>query len=202
MIKDDLNIIQDFLTSEECQGIRDYISKNKETSLFTQKLGIAHKEGITYRALFPTTNRPSEYLDIKPLIETYAERMANSLKDFYKLEEPLYAVKVSIQRLTPGIQILIHRDHDHDSKMYTAIAYLNGDFGDGELIFLDHHTTKTSFDLYTEDMGGIVYKPIGQELVMFPSNTWHGLKKVSEGDRDCLIIWFTPYEDEQIDWQS
>lgn len=201
MIKDSLSIVPNFLTSSECQGIRDYISKNKDTSLFTQKVGIAHNEGITYRALFPTTNRPSEYLEIKHLIETYAQRMSESLRDFYKLEEPIYMVKVSIQRLTPGIQILIHRDYEGDSKMYTAIAYLNGDFKDGELIFLDNHETKTKFDLYTDDMDGIVYKPVGQELVMFPSNTWHGLKKVSEGDRDCLIIWFTPSEEEAIDWE-
>ena len=201
-IKDSITIISNFLSSDQCEEIIDYINKNKDTPLFFKRVGVAHNEGIAYRTGFPLHHQPNEFLDIKPIIEKYSNNLIQQFYNLYNVKEPLYLYMVGINRLTPGIQFQIHQDADPEQPQisYSSVIYLNDDYADGEIVFLNNFEKINDFDIYSDDMNGFVYKPVVGDAVMFPAETWHGGRKVLNKDRDCLLLWFTKDKSKAINW--
>lgn len=203
-IKDKITIVPNFLSSDQCQEIMKWIDENKDGPLFFRRKGLAHNEGIAYRAAFPLTKMPIDFIELRPIIDEYANKMIQNFYDLYNIKETLYLHMVGIHRLTPGIQFELHQDSAQDASLisHSGGIYLNDDYDDGEIVFLDSFERVSDFDIYSDDMGGFVYKPIAGDLVMFPAETWHGGRKVLRGDRDCLLLWLTKNKDEAIDWSK
>jgi len=78
--------------------------------------------------------------------------------------------------------------------------YLNDDWDGGEITFLDEFTPKSKFDIYEDDMEGLVYKPNAGDLFTFPAEAWHGGRKITRGSRDAVVLWATDSTDHIFHW--
>lgn len=104
--------------------------------------------------------------------------------------ETLYVETVALTVLGPGEGIPWHADNreldasgrwvpnEYPQRCLSAVAYLNGDFEGGEIVF---------------DSQGMEIKPRAGLLVVFPSSHRypHRVNPVSSGKRYAMGIWFT-----------
>jgi|DEB19_MinimDraft_3_1074340.scaffolds.fasta_scaffold17644_2 hypothetical protein len=207
----DIKVIKNFISDDDSNFIISYIDNNcEDVNVFRSQQGVAWKEGTAYRSIFPL-EKPYE-VHSEEIIEGLigiANKIINIAKDHYKYENELYIEGFSLTKLTPGIQLRIHKDdHHHDfvtskvkkvhgedatwETLFSAMVYLNDDYSDGEIIFLNDWEEKSNFDIYEDEMNGTVYKPSKNDLVLFESKTWHGSRKVN-GDlpRYAVAFWFS-----------
>ena len=77
--KDSIKIIPNFLSSDQCKQVMSWIDINKDGPLFFRRKGLAHKEGIAYRAAFPLTKMAIDFIELKPVIETYTEMLIQQI---------------------------------------------------------------------------------------------------------------------------
>ena len=198
----DIKVIPNFVSPEDIQKLISYIDKNCENGdLFRKNIGVAHSEGLAYRSIFPAEKDYKNHApEIVDMLIRYTKLFIEEARSYYKYVGPLYIENISITKLTDGIQLRIHRDkHNAIPPIYSGMLYLNNDFEGGEVVFLDSHTPKTDFDIYTDDMGGLVHRPSPGELVIFESKTWHGSRKVSKSTRYAIALWATTDKEHSFD---
>lgn len=192
----DIKIINNFITNEEAQEWVDYIDAHcEDPKIFKKSIGQAYDRGDVYRSNFPADFKPSVHP--KPLLDKlydYAHRTEAVFREYYDYgyTKPLYIEAISLTKLTPGLQLRMHKDqHGIHPTVCSSVLYLNDDFEGGKIAYLNEYQRKTSFDLYTEDLGGLVYDPVPGDMTVFPSQTWHGTTEVTSGNRYAIVIWHT-----------
>lgn len=195
-------ITNSFITQADAQTFSDYITKYKDTERFDTHVGLAHKEGEAARAVFPERTRPSDHIEIKEVVDKYANLFIEQLTKDYDHPNPLHFYGISITRLTAGVQLRIHRDIHTVGPIikYSGVMYLNDDWDGGEITFLDEFTPKSKFDIYEDEMEGLVYKPNAGDLFTFPADAWHGGRKITRGSRDAVVLWATDSTDHIFHW--
>lgn len=191
---DNVKIINNFISEEDISFFRKYIDENgSDKKRFRHRVGLAFDKGLAIRAVFPDEKPPSLYKDISNQVNKYSNLFIESCRKEFFEDRDLYFYGVSITRLSKDIQLRIHQDvhNDFSSLVYSGVLYLNDDYEGGEITFLDSFFPINDFPLYVDEMGGDVYKPKSGDIVLFPSDTWHGGKIVKSGTRDAIIFWCT-----------
>ena len=89
------------------------------------------------------------------------------------------------------MEIGAYRDNQYDpntdlsARHYSAVCYLNDDYLGGTTFFSDGDCTNDQ-TLETKEC-----IPETGKMVSFKSDVWHGVNKVTNGDRYTLAMWFT-----------
>lgn len=89
----------------------------------------------------------------------------------------------TIQRMQPGVELKSHFDQNTDPSIgYASIIYINNDYADGELYFVNKNFT---------------IKPDPGTLIIFPGTKEyeHGVKTVGEGPVRYVLPGFIKYKD-------
>lgn len=190
----DIKIFPNYVSEEDIQTLKSWIEDNYQNEeLFRPQLGAAHGYGYAYRSVVPLEKDeelyPSNILDI---MFGYGKGFLEEVRKHFKHDGELYLEGFSFTRLEEGIQLRLHIDkHGMSPTKYSGMLYLNDDFEDGEIVFVDEHTPITDFDLYTDGSPGIVHSPSPGEMVIFRSRQWHASRKVRGNPRYAIVIWAT-----------
>jgi hypothetical protein len=190
----DIKVIPNTVSKEDIQTLISYIEDNCENpDIFRKQPGVAHEEGLAYRSIFPMEKNPDIYdKKVLDILAKYAKVFIDEAKRYYEYDKPLYLEGISLTKLTPGIQLRIHKDiHGLTPTVFSGMLYLNDDFEDGEIVFLDEHIKETDFDLYKEDGSGLIHPPASGELVIFKASQFHGSRKVQGKARYAIALWST-----------
>lgn len=204
---DDVKIVNNFISKEDIDVFTKYIDNNwQNETLFRHRVGLAFNKGLAVRAVFPDEKPASLFKELEGIIQKYSEKFLTISKELFSDEREVYFYGVSITRLSKDIQIRIHKDvHEYFTDLlYSGVIYLNDDYTGGEIAFLDEYvdreddikidhskSQKVHFPLYDDSLGGLSYKPVAGDIVIFPSNKLHGGKVVTEGTRDAIVFWST-----------
>lgn len=201
MTPNDIVIINNFISDHDIKFFIDYIDKNcKNENLFRKRIGVAYGKGVAYRAIFPDEKPATLYKEIENKISFYSDLFLKEIKKITNTKNYFYGV--SITKLSEDIHFRIHKDVHNTltSLKYSGVLYLNDNYNGGEISFLEEFNPTSNFPLYDKSMGGFCYKPTSKDMVIFPSNKWHGGTKVSDGDRYSIIFWST--EDEKYQFKG
>ncbi len=191
----DIKIFPNFVSEEDIQTLKSWIEDNYQNEeLFRPQLGAAHGYGYAYRSVVPLERKESLYPPhILNIMFGYAKVFLKEVKDHFKYDKELYLEGFSFTRLEEGIQLRLHVDkHGMTPTMFSGMLYLNDDFEDGEIVFVDEHTPIGDFDLYEDGSPGLVHSPAPGEMVIFRSRQWHASRKVRGNPRYAIVIWATP----------
>jgi len=190
-----VTIINNFISDEDAKFFIDYTNSNCENeNLFRKRIGVAYGKGLAYRAVFPDEKPATLYKEIEDKIIFYSNLFINEIKKITDVENFFYGV--SITKLSENIHFRIHKDiHNTLTDLkYSGVLYLNDDYEGGEIAFLEEFTPTSNFPLYDKSMNGFCYKPISGDMVIFPSDKWHGGTRISKGNRYSIIFWSTENE--------
>lgn len=192
----DITIINNFIPEKDAKFFIDYANSNCENeNLFRKRVGVAYGKGLAYRAVFPDEKPAILYKEIEDKIIFYSNLFINEIKKITDVENFFYGV--SITKLSEDIHFRIHKDvHNTLTDLkYSGVLYLNDNYDGGEIVFLEDFTPTSNFPLYDKSMNGFCYKPTSGDMVIFPSNKWHGGTRISNGDRYSIIFWSTENEE-------
>lgn len=128
----------------------------------------------------------------KPYLDETVWRISDDLKEFYGIQEPLYADYVALTASDVGMSHVLHADAEmidggpnHTSwRWVTAMIYLNTqgkDFEGGSIVF---------------PRIGLEVPPKAGRVVGFRCDGVHAheVPAVTSGIRRAIAIWFTPKE--------
>lgn len=177
---DEIFVVNNFVSSDECNFYIDYINNNLHKLTFSEQakrwqltMGIDNIPGSSS----PQTLEPVS--DIEPQVRNLFERSEIKAKELYSVSE-LYVSNFFLTKQGPGAIIPIHYDQDGGDNphcTYSGVLYLNEMLVDG---FLDF----TEFNYTVKQKAG--------DLVLFPSTElyMHQVKSISQ-DRYALPIFLT-----------
>lgn len=190
----ELKIFNNFVDEDDINFLINWIDANcNDQTKFRHRVGVAFKKGLAVRAVFPDEKPPSLFKDLESVITKCANKFMKLQKEFINDGRDHYFYGVSLTKLSKDIQLRIHQDvhNDFSTLSYSAVLYLNDNYKGGEVSFLKDFIPLSDFPLYEDSMGGISFKPKAGDLSIFPSDLWHGGKKITDGDRYAIIFWAT-----------
>lgn len=182
-------LIKDFITEDERQKIlkmansasqedweHHYMQGVKQMAML--KFGRDDIENLVSEGLYEiTTNWIDKTLIIKD--ESLRTGMAKRAQEIFDFRDDLiFNGCGTIQRQYEGVPLVAHvDDHTDNSLMYAAVFYLNDDYTDGEVYFVNQN---------------IEMRPPIRSLLVFPtSEEWrHGVKEVGAGTHRYVIPSF------------
>ena len=170
MNNDELKVIEDFLTEEECLSITSYMDSVKDRKFWIEN---------SLRQMI--VNSESEIM--VSLLSKYIKKIREVLNN-----ENLYITEYMLSRYNPGFKMDLHSDLEDgkDHFSVTAVAYLNNDFSGGDIVFPDldfRHSPK---------MGDLTLFNSGSE------KTSHGVEVVKTGIRYAMPIWISENPDLEL----
>jgi hypothetical protein len=189
-----LKLFNNFIEKEDIDFLIKWIDNNcNDQKKFRHRVGIAFDKGLAVRAIFPDEKPPSMFKDLKDVITKASNKFMEIQKEHMNDGKDHYFYGVSITKLSKDIQLRMHQDvhNDFSTLSYSAVLYLNDNYEGGEACFLKDFVPFSDFPLYDDSMNGITFKPSAGDLSIFPSDLWHGGKRVVNGDRYSIIFWST-----------
>tara|TARA_R100001163_G_scaffold65745_1_gene64432 strand:+ start:33 stop:626 length:594 start_codon:yes stop_codon:yes gene_type:complete len=171
-----------FLTSEECNLLVDYLKTNLHKNA---------KSGKVDSNVNPRFNNRVVYYEgvddpkIKSLMKRIHLDVAKKLKDFYKEYDEILPEATHLVKWPVGTSLGNHADNAYENgkpnyvswRTYSAIIYLNDDYRGGEFYF-----KRLAYDLQPEK-GLLVAFTAGMKHV-------HGVREVKTGVRYAMPMWF------------
>lgn len=189
-----VKIFNNFINQEDINFLINWIDSNADNQdKFRHRVGLAFNKGLAVRAVFPDEKPPSLFKDLEDVITRCSNKFLQIQQDHMNDGKEHYFYGVSITKLSKDIQLRVHKDvhNDFSTLSYSGVLYLNDDYEGGEASFLKDFTPMSDFPLYEDSMGGVCFKPKAGDFSIFPSDMWHGGKKVINGDRYAIIFWAT-----------
>ena len=188
---DQVLFVKDFLQPEELEAILEIIktTPNEDWSIeYTknlarfcmEKFGRDDVENLVAEGKFEiTVGWEDKNLDITN--RKISVTLNNRLGKLLELADPSLELAGfgTMQRMQPGVQLKSHTDqHTDPSIRYAAILYINDDYKDGTLFFMN----KENSDL----------RPKPGTLLIFPGNEEyeHGVRVVGEGPIRYVTVGF------------
>jgi hypothetical protein len=183
-------IVKNFLSKEELDKIFDVIESTPNEEWFIeynanlknfcmQKFGRDDVENLVAEGKFEITqNWQDKNLNIGKY--TFQRALFDRLNDLVQKVDNSLELSgfATIQRMQEGVELKAHTDqHTDPSIKHAAILYLNDDYVDGELFFVN---------------SGLELKPKPGSLVLFPGNDEynHGVRHVGAGPIRYVLVSF------------
>lgn len=181
-----IKVIKNFLTQEECDFYIQYIDANMEKFQQTKKSKrliwlFGDELSMSNQSVIKVNLGLSALAEIENRVRSLLSRVERTIGSVYQNKKPLYVTSFSMTKQIPGAFIPLHQDTDGGTNYYfkySAIIYLNTMSRDGVLEFPNLEYS---------------YSPEAGDLLMFPSgdvDTMHQVKEISE-DRYSLPMWLT-----------
>jgi hypothetical protein len=186
---ENIKVINNFLTQEQCDFYIKYIDNNLHKFLktdVTKRYGLLFGKDLAHKEKSSHTLDP--IADIREEILALFRHVEAAVGTNAKIEEQLYVCSFFMAKQVPGSFIPLHYDTDNDANnhfKYGGVIYLNDMNDEGSLNF--------PFLNYS-------YLPKAGDLVVFPSHGErysHEVKQINE-DRYSLPIWVTDDESWKI----
>jgi hypothetical protein len=177
-----IKIINNFLTEEQCSFYISYIDNNLHKFLKTdqtKRYGLLFGKDLAHKEKSSPTLDPIS--DIRDTVLELFRSVEKTIRFETVVKEDLYVCSFFMAKQIPGSFIPLHYDTDNNSNnhfKYGGVIYLNDMVDGGTLDF---------------PMLGYSYLPKAGDLVIFPS---HGEEhshevKMINSDRYSLPIWVT-----------
>jgi len=189
-----LKIFNNFIDKQDIDFLINWIDLNADNqNLFRHRVGVAFNKGLAVRAAFPDEKPPVMFKDLDQVITRCAKKFMELQHEHLNDGKKHYFYGVSITRLSKDIQLRIHQDvhNDFSTLSYSGVLYLNDNYEGGEATFLEHFVPFCDFPLYDDSMNGVSIKPAAGDFSIFPSDMWHGGKRITDGNRYSVIFWST-----------
>ena len=184
--------VENFLSDDEIDGILDVINNASEDDwkqeylnnlkpFCMQKFGRDDVENLVAEGKFEiTVNWEDKNLDIAHLYPNIHDIYSRLQRIITKLTENKLQIggMRTIQRMYDGVELKSHTDqHTDPSIRYATIIYLNDNYVNGELFFVN------------KDLD---VRPKPGTLLVFPGNEEfeHGVKHVGKGPMRYVIVGF------------
>ncbi len=191
---DSIKIISNFITEDHRKSFIDYIDERLDIFYLDPR----SKKGNRYAYKFgkdavhaDSRHTLEELLDIKDLVDLYAEKACEEAKKQFNDDSKLYLSSFWMAKQESGATITYHKDTDQDNNLqfkYSGVLYLNT---------MPDYTGKLRFpELFFQ------YCPVAGDLIMFPSHGdeyTHGVDWIA-ADRYSLAFWLTEDEDFALRW--
>ena len=194
MAKEDITVIYDFITEEECQILLDYEKYLTENDLWDagDKKGDPKQHWAkrflgVQNIIFEDRGygRPED-LAIKDLCISIRKRIREQIKKSWNLNDEIYADSLNLIRWPQAEQQPPHADYENfglEPHIYNwrdigVVLYLNDDFVGGQIYFPQHD--------YAIDIKR-------KMLAFFPGDQQHahGVKRIEEGCRYTINMFYT-----------
>lgn len=189
-----LKVFNNFISQDDINFLINWTDRNADDQTkFRHRVGIAFSKGLAVRAVFPDEKPATLFKDIEDVISRCANNFMKIQKEHMDDGKDHYFYGVSITRLSTDIQLRIHQDvhNDFSTLSYSGVLYLNDDYEGGESAFLEEFVPLSDFPLYDDSMNGISFKPKAGDFSIFPSDLWHGGKRITNGNRYAIVFWST-----------
>jgi len=164
-----INIIEDFLTKEECNELFTHYNKkiwDAEDPFVKTGFGVSEHESLSL-------------YNEEGLLSDIVKRIGSHLTSYYKEEMELKTLFHSV--MTPGALNPLHWDNyiENGQDDVSTLFYLNEDYVGGELHFPNQNKT---------------IKPKVGTFIFFKGdeNLMHEVKQVTEGNRNAFVGFFWP----------
>lgn len=190
-------IVKNFLNQKEIDELLCF-AKNVEESLWHEeylrnlkpfcmkKFGRDDVENLVKEGLFEITENWSDKIITihdKRKTKDISKNIAKRLLFIFNENDKFFPNgNNTIQRMQPGVELKSHADqHTDPSISHASIIYLNDDYVDGELYFVNKNYS---------------IKPDSGSLVVFPGNEEynHGVKTVGDGPIRYVLPGFIHYK--------
>ena len=127
---------------------------------------------------------------IKSIVNTIRQEVLSKIKEFYNVKENLFIEQTNIVKWNKGRELGEHADNAYSNgkpnytswRTYSAVIFLNKDFSGGEFYF------KNPYHEIIPEAGKLVGFGAGTKFM-------HGVKKVTDGARYTIAMWFTDNKD-------
>ena len=189
-----LKVFNNFISQEDIDFLINWIDNNADDQTkFRHRVGIAFSKGLAVRAVFPDEKPATLFKDLESVISRCANNFMKIQKEHMDDGKEHYFYGVSITKLSKDIQLRIHQDvhNDFSTLSYSGVLYLNDNYEGGESSFLKEFIPLSDFPLYDDSMNGVCFKPKAGDFSIFPSDLWHGGKRITDGNRYSIIFWST-----------
>ena len=179
----DYIVEQNFLSTEMCNKLKSYCEQilDANANVVAVNVNPMYNNRVVY---YESIRDP----EIKQILKTIHDSVAQKLKDFYHLEQGtiLYPEATHLVRWPTGSGLGYHADNAYEDGMpnyvswrtHSAVIYLNEDFEGGRFYFKKEypqmHTPKTG--LLMAFTGGLDHV--------------HAVETISSGTRYALPMWF------------
>jgi hypothetical protein len=191
VVNDQVLVVEDFLSKEELQTILDIISTtdNEDWSIeyrrslaefCMEKFGRSDVENLVAEGKYEITKGWDDKnfnIGDRPISGVLQKRLGDLLS--FSDNSLELAGFGTMQRMQEGVELKSHTDqHTDPSIKYAAILYINDDYKDGTLFFVNKEDS---------DM-----RPKPGTLLVFPGNEefQHGVRHVGEGPIRYVIVGF------------
>ncbi len=178
----EMKIYHNVLNEYQCQSLIEYINFTKRHILKPRNI-----DSYPWH-----DNDTISYQDVDPIMKFNLDKVRYAIGQRVCLyaSEPVYPHFTDLVMWVEGRSMDLHvdngtgindpRDSYLKNRHYSSILYLNDGFTGGETYFESGYQTK----------------PEAGSLVVFPSGMKHGVKKITNGIRFTLAMWFTRYFDQ------
>lgn len=194
MAKEDIVVVYDFITEEECQTLLEYEKYLTENDLWDdagsngdpQRHWAKRFLGVQNLVLKDKGYGKKEDIDIMNLCISIRKRIREKISSTWNLTEPIYADSLNLIRWPLSEEQPPHADYENfglEPHVYNwrdigVVLYLNDDFKGGQIYFPQHNH----------------YIDIKRKmLAFFPGDQQHahGVKKIEEGCRYTVNMFYT-----------
>lgn len=166
--KDNIIVIDDFLTQDEVASALKAVRSNKLERW---------KENSSLMIV------PHKCLDAFTWVVGSAHKVSEVIAEKFSVEKKIYCVEGQIGRWDLGKDLDLH-DDTYDAKFtkYSSVIYLTSDYEGGEIEFPEF---------------GLSIKPKAGQLLLFPAGGyWHKVNPVTSGDRSTIVAFYTDIDPE------
>ena len=184
-----INVIEDFITSEDADTLVAYIKNNclDKTKFYTALHYIIEKK-LRYESHIPERHKFSSHPEVLHLLKKYSDKFLLECNLFFKDKQEIYLTAQWMTMLGPGSILKEHVDNHKGAEhlFRSGVIYLNDDYEGGCLNFPDRDFT---------------LKPKRLSLVLFDSKEMHKITEVLSGTRIAMPIWATNIKEKEISYE-
>ena len=175
--------VSNLLSKEQCDKLIHYFKRNQHECRTIEYPALFDKKTITPQGVGS--------LKCQKILRAFEFKATQAVSKSHDCESYVFMEHWDIVHWNPGMEMTAHRDNQYDPKIdlsarhYSAVCYLNDDYTGGTTFFSDGDATNDKTLDTTECI------PETGKMVSFKSDVWHGVNKVTSGDRYTIAMWFT-----------
>jgi len=188
MNKDKLNIADGFISRETAYFIHDYLKKRTHQQVPDQY----HPNGLGRFPVYQDGKSVffnADSVEDKVIFDLLTLIAKSAGTQFNKKNDEINLLTMAYTNYNAGQSLPLHNDWAvSKNEVHSAILYLTDDYEGGEFLWYDHFDNNNpSLNKYTAST------PKSGQLYYFNGTIFnhHEVLPVTEGERSCLVLFFT-----------